>query len=46
MQAMSDSLKTSYGCSYTKYMDWYGMKFDLTTNNILLKVVVSAEIFC
>lgn len=43
MQAMSDSLKTSYSCSYTKYMDWYGMKFDLTTDNILLKVVVSAE---
>ena len=43
IQEVPGSLKTSYGCSYEKYCSWYGLKFDLTTNNVLLKVVVSAD---
>ena len=43
MQAIPDSLKTQYGVNYTEYTDWYGMKFDLTTNKILLKVVIELD---
>lgn len=43
MQSMPDSLKTDYSCPYTKYMDWYGLKFDLTTNEVLLKVVLQLD---
>ena len=43
MDTMPDSVKTDYNLSYTKYMDWYGMKFDRTTNAILLKAVLELE---
>lgn len=43
MDTMPDSVKTDYSLPYTKYMDWYGMKFDLTTNEVLLKVVLELE---
>ena len=43
MQAIPDSLKTQYSVNYNEYTDWYGMKFDLTTNRILLKVVIELD---
>lgn len=43
MQAIPDSLKTQYSVNYNDYTDWYGMKFDLTTNKILLKVVIELD---
>lgn len=43
MQAIPDSLKTQYKVNYNEYTDWYGMKFDLTTNKILLKVVIELD---
>ena len=43
MQAIPDSLKTQYSVNYNEYTDWYGMKFDLTTNKILLKVVIELD---
>lgn len=40
------SLLGDYGAStYASYMDWYGLKFDLVTRKILLKVVVGADCF-
>lgn len=30
---------------YRSYMDWYGLKFDLVTREILLKVVLGADCF-
>ena len=43
MQAIPDSLKTQYSVNYNEYTDWYGMKFDLTTNKVLLKVVIELD---
>ena len=40
MEEASSSIKTTYGCSYTKYYNWYGLKFDLTTKTTSLKIVV------
>lgn len=38
----SKELKTQYGLNYTRfrYQPWYGLKFDLTTEEISLKVVL------
>lgn len=43
MQEIPESLKTEYNLSYTKYTDWYGIKFNLDTNEKLLKVVLELE---
>ena len=39
----SSALLTSYSTSYNAALlkDWYGLKFDLTTNEVMLKVVLS-----
>lgn len=40
------SLLDQYGAGgYPSYMDWYGLKFDLVTREILLKVVLGADCF-
>lgn len=43
MEEIPDNLKEKYKCNYSKYMTWYGLKFDLTTNKVLLKAVVDIE---
>lgn len=39
-------LLSQYGAgNYRSYMDWYGLKFDLVSGDILLKVVLGADCF-
>lgn len=40
------ALLSHYGAGgYRSYMDWYGLKFDLVSGDILLKVVLGADCF-
>lgn len=40
------ALLSQYGAGgYRSYMDWYGLKFDLVSGDILLKVVLGADCF-
>ena len=43
MENMPDDVKNDYSLPYTKYMNWYGMKFDRTTDAILLKAILEIE---
>jgi hypothetical protein len=46
MQAPSAALLSHYGATgYRSYMDWYGLKFDLVSREIMLKVVLGADCF-
>lgn len=46
MKAPSAALLGQYGAaSYRGYMHWYGLKFDLVSREIMLKVVLGADSF-
>jgi hypothetical protein len=46
MKAPSAALLGQYGAAgYRTYMDWYGLKFDLVSREIMLKVVLGADCF-
>ena len=38
--ATTDTIKNSFGATYQEYRDWYGLKFDTVTNNVLAKFVI------
>ena len=38
--APTDTIKNSFGATYQEYRDWYGLKFDTVTNDVLAKFVI------
>lgn len=36
----TDTIKNSFGATYNEYRDWYGLKFDTVTNDVLAKFVI------
>ena len=36
----SPELLESFGAHYNEYMEWYGLKFDTVTNDVILKAVI------
>jgi hypothetical protein len=46
MKAPPATMLGQYGAAgYRSYMDWYGLKFDLVSREIMLKVVLGADCF-
>lgn len=40
--AATPELLESFGANYNEYIDWYGLKFDTVTQDVLLKAVIPA----
>jgi len=40
MDPASPELLESFGAHYNEYMEWYGLKFDTVTNDVILKAVI------
>ena len=36
----TDTIKNSFGATYQEYKEWYGLKFDTVTNDVLAKFVI------
>lgn len=43
MEEPSDALKTHFGLDYSSYMNFYGLKFDKTTSDVLMKVMINSQ---
>jgi hypothetical protein len=43
MEEPSDALKTYFGLDYSSYMNFYGLKFDKTTSDVLMKVMINSQ---
>ena len=43
MEEPSSALRTTYSLPYETYKNWYGLKFDTVTTEVLIKVVISKE---
>ena len=41
----SSAIKTTYSLSYSKYCNWYGLKFDKTTKEVMAKIVLPNDEF-
>jgi len=41
----STAIKTAYSLSYTKYCNWYALKFDKTTKEVMAKIVLPNDEF-
>lgn len=42
-EAPSNSIKTTFNANYEKYNNWYGLKFDKVTEDVLAKFVIPSE---
>jgi hypothetical protein len=45
MEVPSTAIKNTYSLSYTKYCDWYALKFDKTTKTVMAKIVLPNDVF-
>lgn len=41
MEEPSEALKTHFGLDYNSYMNFYGLKFNKTTSDVLMKVMIN-----
>ena len=45
MEEPSSAIKTTYSLSYTRYCNWYALKFDKTTKAVMAKIVLPNDVF-
>jgi hypothetical protein len=45
MEEPSSTIKTTYSLSYTRYCNWYALKFDKTTKEVMAKIVLPNDVF-
>ena len=45
MEEPSSAIKTTYSLSYTRYCNWYALKFDKTTKDVMAKIVLPNDVF-
>ena len=45
MEQPSTAIKTAYNLTYSTYYNWYALKFDKTTKEVMAKIVISNDEF-